>query len=248
MTIRWLTAFIDLPVDTFDRGTAFWRRVTGTDLSEARGDEGQFATLVFPDGDSYVRVQRTEVGPRIHLDLHVDSIAETRRTAEALGAVVDADPGHVIMRSPNGFTFCLVSHHGESVRPAAVHEGAEHRLDQICLDVPAELFEFEARFWQALTGWELRTSKLGEFASLAQPASSPLRVLFQRLGEDDAGQTTRAHLDIACGAKVGDVRERHEAWGAVFVAEGPFWTTMRDPAGMLYCLTQRNLETGQLNG
>lgn len=248
VSIQWLTAFIDMPVENFDLGAAFWQQVTETRLSALRGDAAQFATLIPSVGDSCLRVQRTGSGPRVHLDLHVESIADAQRTAEGLGARVDVDLGHVVMRSPTGLTFCLVSHRDESNRPPPVHRGMEHRLDQICIDVPATRFEVETHFWQMLTGWELHQSRLDEFASLAQPATMPLRLLFQRLGHDDGAETSRAHLDIACGSHVDDVRERHEQLGAVFVAEGMVWTTMRDPAGMLYCLTQRDPETGQLSG
>jgi hypothetical protein len=246
--IRWLTCFIDMPTDRFDVGTVFWRQVTKSRLSASRGAEAQFATLSPPEGDAYVRVQRTSAGPRIHLDLHVDSIANTRRAAEQLGASVEADLGHVIMRSPTGMPFCLVPHHGESKTPVPVHEGLEHRLDQVCIDVPGLLFNDETRFWQALTGWDLHQSRREEFAVLAQPAALPLRLLFQRLGDDDGAELARAHLDIACGRRVDEIRCMHERFGAVFVAEGLVWTTMRDPAGMLYCLTQRDPETGQLKG
>jgi hypothetical protein len=246
--IRWLTAFIDLPVDRFEVGAAFWQEVTESRRSAPRGDDEQFATLLPQDGDAYVRVQRTSAGPRIHLDLHVDSVATARRAAEQLGAAVDVDLGHVIMRSPTGMTFCLVPHRGESTRPAPAHGGLPHRLDQVCIDVPAPLFEREAAFWHELTGWELHRSRLAEFAALDQPPSCPLRLLFQRLGPDDDAEVTRAHLDIACGRRVDDVRELHEGFGAEFVAEGQLWVTMRDPAGMVYCLTQRDPTSGRITG
>lgn len=254
--IRWLTAFIDLPDDRFDIGTTFWRQVTDSQLSAPRGDARQFATLIPADGDPYVRVQRTSEGPRIHIDLHVDSISDVRVAAEDFGATVDEDPDedpdvdpgedrrHVVMRSPTGMTFCLVSHHGESTRPDPTHPDTPHRLDQICLDVPAALFEQEARFWHSLTGWALHHSQLQEFAVLTQPSDVPLRVLLQRLGDDDAGEATRAHLDLACGHHVDDVARLHTELGAEFVAHGVRWTTMRDPAGLLYCLTQRDPITG----
>lgn len=152
------------------------------------------------------------------------------------------------MRSPAGLTFCLVSHHGESERPPPAHAGREHRLDQVCIDVPATNFESEAQFWAGLTGWELHQSKLAEFASLTQPPTMPLRLLVQRLGPDDPGRDARAHLDIACGDRVDEVRALHEELGAEHVADGVVWTTMRDPAGMLYCLTKRQLDTGLIAG
>ena len=241
-----MTAFIDLPVDRFEAGAAFWQQVTESRRSAPRGDDEQFATLLPPDGDAYVRVQRTPVGPRIHLDLHVDSVTAARRESEQLGASVDLDLGYVIMRSPTGMTYCLVSYHGESRRPAPAHRGLPHRLDQVCIDVPAPLFEQELVFWQALTGWELHRSQLPEFAVLHQPPTSPLRLLFQRLGADDAAATTRAHLDIACGRRVDDVMHLHERFGAEFVARGPRWITMRDPADMRYCLTERDPTSGRL--
>jgi hypothetical protein len=246
--IRWLTAFIDLPVDRFELGTAFWQKVTESRRSAPRGADEQFATLLPLDGDPYVRVQRTPAGPRIHLDLHVDSISAARHTAQQLGATVDLDLGHVIMRSPTGMTFCLVSHRGESKRPAPAHRELAHRLDQVCIDVPAPLFEQEAVFWQELTGWELHRSQLAEFAVLDQPPTSPLRLLFQRLGANDDAATTGAHLDIACGRRVDDVRRLHERFGAEFVAKGLRWMTMRDPAGMRYCLTERDPTSGQITG
>lgn len=248
MDVRWLTAFLDLPADRFEAGVAFWTGVTGTRLSDARGTDGQFATLIPGSGDAHLRVQRTAQPPRIHLDLHVDSIDDARQTAERLGATVDVDLGHVVMTSPGGFTFCFVAHRGEFRRPAPAHPGLEHRLDQVCLDIPASMFESETEFWHALTGWELRQSALPEYASLAQPGGMPLRVLFQRLGTDDVATRPRAHLDIACGERVAEVRTLHERLGAEFVAAGLRWTTMRDPAGLLYCLTERDVTTGLIAG
>jgi hypothetical protein len=58
MLIRWLTVFLDFPADSFDAGVAFWRAVTGYGLSPFRGEAGEFATLLPPSGDAYLRVQR----------------------------------------------------------------------------------------------------------------------------------------------------------------------------------------------
>ena len=241
-----MTGFIDLPSNTFDAGTAFWRRVTESQLSSPRGDDGEFQTLIPRNGDAYVRMQRTSHGPRVHLDVHVDSIEDARGAAERLGAVVDARLGHVVMRSPSGFTFCFVSHHGESRRPEPLANPAAHRLDQMCIDVPAAGFEREIEFWHALTGWDLHHSRLPEFAFLDQPSTLPLRLLFQCLGDDDRREVASAHLDIACGRAVGAVRKLHEGFGAAYVSQGMRWTTMLDPAGMPYCLTQRDVATGQV--
>ena len=34
----WVSAFLDLAPGTFDAGVAFWRAVTGYDVSEPRGE------------------------------------------------------------------------------------------------------------------------------------------------------------------------------------------------------------------
>lgn len=54
----WVSAFLDFAPGHFDRGVAFWRAVTGYDVSARRGDDGEFATLESPDGDDHLRVQR----------------------------------------------------------------------------------------------------------------------------------------------------------------------------------------------
>jgi hypothetical protein len=117
---RWLTLFLDFPAEAFDAGVAFWHEVTGTDLSPFRGGAGEFATLLPPDGDGYLRVQRTADGTGgCHLDLHADPAAGTvdqaADRAVALGATVrHVSEGLVIADSPGGFTFCLVRWHGEN--------------------------------------------------------------------------------------------------------------------------------------
>jgi len=93
MAFGWLTVFLDFPADAFGVGVAFWREVTGYRLSPSRGAAGEFATLLPPSGDAYLRVQRLlDGGGRCHLDLHVDTasepLAEAAGRAVALGARV----------------------------------------------------------------------------------------------------------------------------------------------------------------
>jgi hypothetical protein len=245
MQVRWVTAFIDMPASVFDAGAAFWCAVTGSTRSSLRGADGRFATLVPPDGDPYLRVQRTaEDGARIHVDLHVDDVVGAHRDAAARGAVTLHHDGHAIMASPAGFVFCLVEHRGETARPAPVADPAPHRVDQVCIDVPAPAFEAEVGFWSALTGWRDEGSPLPEYRPLARPAAMPLRLLLQRLGPDDDTSTARAHLDLACGPHADEVAAAHVPLGAREVGRWPWWTTMRDPAGLPYCCTGRDPFTG----
>ena len=242
-----MTAFLDRPTASFDTSVAFWQAVTASGLSAPRGEQGEFATLLPAHGDAYLRVQRVLEGAGgSHLDVHVDDVAATAARFAALGAHVQHDGGYVTMVSPAGIVFCVVPHHGQAVRPAPVTDGAARSLvDQLSLDVPDVHFDAEAGFWVAATGWERHHGAMAEFVVLARPAGQPLRLLLQRLGADDRGGG-RAHLDLACGADVEVVAARHVALGATIVRTTPYWTTLADPAGLPYCLTRRDADTGTL--
>jgi len=250
---RWLTLFLDFPGDSFDAGVAFWREVTGSALSPFRGAAGEFATLLPPDGDAYLRVQRTADGSGgVHLDLHADPAAGTvdqaADRAVALGATVKhVSEGLVIAGSPGGFTFCLVSWHGERTvpRPARLDGTGASRADQLCLDIPPDAFERECAFWAALTGWDLRPGARPEFAYLDRPAPVPVRLLFQRRDRAGPLDQVAGHVDFACASRE-LLAPRHAASGARILAESGHWTTMADPTGRLYCLTGRDPETGKL--
>ena len=189
----------------FAPGAAYWQRLAGCGRSPARGGTGQFATLLPPSGDAYLRVQRIDDGPGgCHLDLHLDltasSLDQTARRAGALGArLVHREPGLIALHSPGGFPFCLVGWHGERVVPAAIElDGTGlHRADQLCLDIPAAKVEAEAAFWSALTGWPQRSSTLPQFGSLQRPDGIVVRLLFQRRDESGQDQRVTGHIDLA---------------------------------------------------
>jgi hypothetical protein len=250
---RWLTLFLDFPADEFDAGVAFWREVTSSELSPFRGEAGEFATLLPPDADAYLRVQRTADGSGgCHLDLHVDPAAGTvdqaADRAVALGATVwHASEGLVIAGSPGGFTFCVVRWHGESTvpRPVSLDAGGASRADQLCLDIPPDAFDRECAFWAALTGWDLRAGSRPEFAYLDRPAQIPVRLLLQRRDHADPLDQVAGHVDVACASRE-PLAARHAASGARIVSVYRNWTTMADPTGRLYCLTGRDPHTGTL--
>ncbi|WP_330264506.1 VOC family protein [Streptomyces griseorubiginosus] len=243
MTTRWTYAFVDRPVARFAHACDFWTGVTGTDLSELRGERREFVSLLPSYGtDACVKVQAVASGPGgAHLDFCVDDVREFAKAAQALGAHVVADHGTlVVLRSPAGLLFCADPWRGQSARPR-VFRGS--RLDQVCLDVPPSLYDAEVAFWSALLpAWESRPGALPEFHVLVPPPGLPVRVLLQRLEEE---RPASAHLDLAC-ADIRATRAEHERLGAEFVTEGRSWTVMRDPAGGLYCLTGRDPETGGL--
>lgn len=243
--ILWLTAFLDGPADTFGESVRFWQRVTGSALSAYRGDDGRFATLLPPDGDAYLRVQLTgSPTPGVHLDLHVDDVARETERATDLGAqVVFTEPGLTVSTSPGGFPFCLVVHHGERFR-VLPHGKPASLVDQLCLDIPADRYDEETRFWSDLTRWEHRPGSRPEFGYLVRPEQLPLRILFQRTG-NPAGTSVGAHLDLACADREAEAA-RHERLGARRLRDDAHWITFADPAGRRYCLTARNPATGRL--
>ena len=236
----WVSAFLDFAPGDFEPAVAFWQGVTGYTLSDRRGVDGAFATLVPSDGDDYLRVQRLEDGDgRVHLDLHVESPTIAAEAAIELGAhvLMRHEQGYVVLRSPGGFVFCFVRHHA-SRRPAPATWPGGHRsaVDQICLDLPPEHHRAEVTFWQVLTGWELQDSVSPEFSRLHPPADQPLRWLLQRL--DDPGGEVRAHLDLATDDREAEAA-RHVALGARIVRGHEHWTVMADPVGTTYCITGR---------
>jgi predicted enzyme related to lactoylglutathione lyase len=248
MTVRWLTAFIDRPAHDFDATIEFWQRATGSTLSPSRGRDGEFATLIPSSGDPYLRVQRIADGPGgCHLDVHVDDIAATTRRAEALGARVhDALDDLVVMSSPAGGVLCVVAHDGEPVRPQPIgQDGRRTIVDQLCLDIGRRDYESECAFWRDLTGWQHRQALLPGFSYLVRPDEMPLRLLLQRTDEEAPVRQAEAHLDLACDDADAACLD-HVALGATVRARLEYWITMLDPAGLPYCLTRRNPDTGTL--
>lgn len=239
--IRWTYAFVDRPAAGFEQACAFWTAVTATELSEPRGERGEFVTLVPEKGDASVKAQSTDAGRGgAHLDFAVEDVPALVDRAVRLGAeVVTPHDGWAVLRSPAGQLFCAVPWHGETVRPPVV-EGS--RLDQVCLDIAPAEFDGEVTFWAALTDWESYAGSLPEFHVLRPPTGLPTRVLLQRLATPAPAS---AHLDLAC-ADTEATRSHHERLGATVVARFPHWTVMRDPSGGTYCLTGRDPETGGL--
>jgi hypothetical protein len=240
--LRWLTAFIDLAPEEHEEGLALWERLTGYERSPARGDGGEFASLLPPDGDVFLKVQRLGEGAsRVHLDLHVDDPFAASEDVVRLGATVVADRGdYLTLASPGGFVFCLVSHPATR-RPAPTTwpDGSSSVADQVCLDIPPSRFDAELAFWAELTGWRPRLPR-DEFARLTPGDDQPVQLLLQRL--DDEEDAVRAHLDWSSSDRDVEV-ERHVAAGATYVERfDRGWTVMTGPAGLTYCVTAR--ETG----
>lgn len=201
-----------------------------------------------PDGDDYLRVQRREEGgSRIHLDLHVADVVAAADRATALGATVVARPdlGYVVLRSPGGLVFCFVRHPASAIPRSAAWPGIRRsRVYQVCLDVPPASYDAECAFWAGLVGGTVEVlPSRPEFSWLRGPRQLALDVLLQRL--DRAAGPTTAHLDLGTTDREGEVA-RHVALGATVRVVEDFWTVLADPAGLPYCVTDRDPATGRL--
>ncbi len=243
----WLSAFLDFAADDFEDGCDFWRGVTGFELSPARGEDEEFATLVPPVGDDYLRVQRLASGPaRIHLDLHVPDPRAAADAAITWGAEELADrEEYVVLRSPGGLVFCFVTAPASTV-PAALEwpGGYESMVYQVCLDLPVTSYDDELRFWANLLDARVELlEEVPEFSWLRMATPMALDVLVQRLGRADG--PTSVHLDVGSTDRAKEVA-RHVGLGAIVVGEYRFWTVLRDPVGMTYCITDRDPSTRTL--
>lgn len=234
MRARWLTLFLDFPAGDCERAVEFWREVTGSGLSERRGPDGEFATLLPPDGDPYLRVQRVQDGPGgCHLDLHVDqSLDDSAAEAVALGGTVRyREAGEVIIvESPGGFAFCFVPWNGEKTVPET-----SNRVTQLCLDIPPDDFDRETAFWSKLTGQELQTGNQPGYVALDKAPGAPLKLLFQRRQHAEPGDQVTGHVDFTSDSPEEDAK-RHAAAGARITAVHEGWAVMADPVNRPYCL------------
>lgn len=212
----------------------FWQQVTGSGLSERRGTGGEFATLLPPDGDPYLRVQRVHEGPGgCHLDLHVDqSLDDAAAEAVALGGTVRyREAGEVIIvESPGGFAFCFVPWNGEKTV-----QDTPNRVTQLCLDIPPDDYDRETGFWSKLTGQGLQPGLAPQYATLEKPPGMPLKLLFQRRDQVKAGDRVTGHVDFTSDAPETDAKQ-HVAAGARVVALHSGWAVMADPGNRPYCL------------
>jgi hypothetical protein len=239
-TVLWTSVFLDTPASLVDWGADFWSVVTGASPGGPVGTDDEFLPLDPSNGDTYVWLQRLRAGPvAVHPDLYVEDVGGVAAAAEGLGATRRSTSERlVVLASPGGLPFCLVTHRGQAQRPEPVGApGARSVLDQICLDIPPSAYDAESAFWAELTGWErLDQEPHDEFERLRRPDWIPLAFLLQRL--DDEQPAVTAHLDLAADDREAETA-RHQQLGAELVHRAEHWTVLRDPVGRRYCITAR---------
>jgi Glyoxalase-like domain len=231
---------IDVASGVAAKSTAFWSSALSWPLGEPWPGHPEFRSFTPPEGDSYIHQQIGDHGPRIHFDLEVVDRGFADRLVE-LGTVVTGQfEGWCPMRSPGGLPFCLVDRQ-EHIRPPAVRfEGHRSRLVQICVDSPTSLHDQEVAFWRTATGWRWGESDGDEFAGKLYPrAGSSIQLLFQKLGADDPATAVRAHIDLGADDMEAEAA-RLVGLGAQRLRPGRGWIVLRDPVGMVFCVTRNS--------
>ncbi|MGV8907678.1 MAG: VOC family protein [Propionicimonas sp.] len=231
----WLTVFLDYPPAELEAGVRFWRSGTGYSVSHTRGTANEFATLVPPAGDDYLRVQRLGDGHTgLHLDLHVGDPRAAATAAQVAGAQLVAEPteGNLVLSSPAGFAFCLVTKPATTVPPPITWPSGHHsRVSQFCLDVPRTQYAAEVRFFRTLLG--------GEWAELDEPKTALLpagsRAFDVRLQPAELATSVTAHLHIATDDLSAEV-SRLSALGARARGARPGKTILEAPGGTALCV------------
>lgn len=242
MTPTWIQMFLDVPRAAYAESVAFWAAATEQPSSPARGEDGQFVTLVPAEGSAWIKLQAIDGDfPRIHLDLDSPDRPTALARSTALGAShAWTYAGVPVMRSPGGLLFChTIAEPGSAPHLA---RNARSVLDQICLDISPDHWDAEVDFWRELTGRSVQRGLRPEFVFLGGSDADP-RILLQRRQTDDG--PTGAHPDFAVADRAAEVA-RHLALGAARVADEERWTVLEAPSGQRYCLTDRDPATGRV--
>jgi predicted enzyme related to lactoylglutathione lyase len=105
------------------------------------------------------------------------------------------------------------------------------KLSKVVVDAPADSHDAEVAFWQAALGVQLtRVERFPEFHGADVPETG-VGLLTQQIGAGPA----RVHVDIHCSDRAAEVA-RLEKLGATVLHDGEYWTVMRDPAGLAFCV------------
>src|SRR3954466_1832796 len=107
--VLWTHAFIDRPLGQFGPACEFWAAVTNTRLSQPRGEQREFVTLLPEDAEACVKVQGVVSGEGgAHVDFAVANVPGFVESALRLGAGLVAEHAHwAVLGSPAGQSFCV---------------------------------------------------------------------------------------------------------------------------------------------
>ena len=239
---QWVYVSFDFPQQELHRGAAFWCSVLDLSLGDPWSEHPELRTfLPRGEGDPYLNLQLIDGPSRIHLDFEVNGMDTVADRLVGIGATrLGASEQWRTLASPGGLPFCLVEASTHARRPPAVGSaGQRSRLVQVCIDSPSPAHRREVAFWRAATGWRWvgNHDESDIFAGKLYPApGSPIQLLLQKLGSDDPATSVRAHLDLGSEDLEAEAA-RLATLGATRLWDGGGWITLRDPAGLFFCVT-----------
>ena len=231
-------AFLDVPDESADPAVRFWSASTGAAIGAPWPEHPEFRSLEPATGSRYLHVQRHGGPPRVHLDLTSSDVdAEAARLVELGAAAGVRERWWQVLASPAGLPFCLVAETPGRSRPEPARWPGGHRsrVDQLVLDVPADRYEAERRFWRECTGWPERAEPEPDRHRLAVPRSSPLELLLHRLDDGGGADRGRGHLHLRTDDVPAEVR-RLVGLGAVRQAGCGDGVMLAGPAGLAFCV------------
>jgi hypothetical protein len=242
----WLHVFLDVPDELAESTARFWAGVTGAAIGAPWPGHPEFRSLEPATGSRYLHVQRHGGAPRLHLDLTTPEVdAEAARLVELGATIGTRERWWQVLTSPGGQPFCLVTETPGRSSPAAVRwpDGQRSRVDRLVLDVPADGYDAECRFWQETTGWAPRTGRRPGCLRLVPPSTSPLQLLLRRGSTGPGGDAVRGRLELGTDDVAAEVR-RVVALGASGPTDraspGGARVSLTDPAGLIFSVTARH--------
>ncbi len=107
---RFAGIIIDCDTDDLDSAADFWSAAFGYPRDRSTAAEaGPYRSLLAPDGESYVEVQKVDHASRVHVDIETDDIDAEVARLEALGARrIEKIKQWWVMEAPTGQRFCVV--------------------------------------------------------------------------------------------------------------------------------------------
>ena len=107
---RFAGLIIDCDTDDLDAAADFWSAALGYPRKDpAKEGDGIYRSLLAPEGETYVEVQKVDHASRVHLDIEADDIDAEVARLEDLGARrIARIESWWVMEAPTGQRFCVV--------------------------------------------------------------------------------------------------------------------------------------------
>ena len=107
---RFAGIIIDCETDDLDTAAEFWSAALGYPRKAQEAEDSDiYRTLLPPERETYVEVQKVSHASRVHLDIEADDVAAEVARLEALGARrIEQVRSFWVMEAPTGQRFCVV--------------------------------------------------------------------------------------------------------------------------------------------